>query len=622
MALLTLKGIQHSYGGPPLLEDINLQIETRERIALIGVNGVGKSTLFGILSGTHQSDAGELWQRQGLRLAVMPQHFPADLKGSVREVICSEFGELGEDLNQYHRLNFVDHTTEIITQQSKLQRRIEAVQGWESDQRVDEVISRLNLDAYAEYAALSGGYQRRVLLARALASDPELLLLDEPTNHLDLETIEWFEKMLLSFQGCVLFTTHDRRFLGHLATRIIELDRGSLSSWPGDYQNYLRRREERLHAEHLEKQRFDKKLAREEVWIRQGIKARRTRNEGRVRKLKALRRESEARRSAPGVVNMRVQKASASGKQVIEVREASAGYGDTLLIKDFSTMIQRGDRVAIMGPNGSGKTTLLKLLLGDLAPTQGEVIAGSNLKLAYFDQHRQQLDEHLSVMDNVAQGRQEVTISGQPKHIISYLQDFLFTPERARSPISVLSGGERNRLLLARLFAEPSNLLVMDEPTNDLDIETLELLEELLSEYTGTLLLVSHDRQFIDNIVTSTLVLEGHGRVGEYVGGYDDWIRQRSEDARAERQARKAPAVPKAKKSAIKRSYKQQRELDLLPNAIEILESKTGELQVRMADSAFYKQDSDAIAATNNELKAAQDELAQLYQRWSELEGS
>ena len=621
MALLTLSGIEQGYGGPLLLEDLQLRIEARERIALIGANGVGKSTLFGIISGDLQADAGELWRQPGLRLASMPQHFPADLQGTVREVVSGAWGALGDVLNQYHRLS---RDPQATADTATLQQRIESLQGWEPDRHIDTVISRLSLDPGAEYTGLSGGYQRRVLLARALATDPELLLLDEPTNHLDLETIEWFEKMLLGFRGCVLFTTHDRQFLDHLASRIIELDRGRLRSWPGDYQNYLRRREERLHAEQLEQARFDKKLAREEIWIRQGIKARRTRNEGRVRKLIELRRLRETRREQPGTARMQAQQADASGKRVIEVLGVDAGYGDQLLLKNFSTLIQRGDRVAIMGPNGAGKTTVLKLLLGELAPLQGQVVRGTNLQLAYFDQHRRQLDPDLSVMDNVAHGKQEVSINGQPRHVIGYLQDFLFTPERARSPVSVLSGGERNRLLLARLFAKRSNLLVLDEPTNDLDVETLELLEDLLAEYTGTLLLVSHDRQFIDNVVTSTLVLEGGGRVGEYVGGYQDWQRQRPvNDPCVPRSgaSRNQQTITSARKKPVKKlSYRQQQELDNLPGAIESLEARTGELQTRLAEPSFYRQGSAAIASVNDELKTAQDQLEHLYQRWSELE--
>ncbi len=585
MALLSLKGIQQGYGGPLLLEDVQLQIEERERIALIGRNGVGKSTLFGIINGDIQADGGEIWRCQSLRVATLPQNFPADLNGSVRKVVAG------------------------------------TLEGWEHDHQIDKVITRLSLDPEADYTALSGGFQRRVLLARALSTDPDLLLLDEPTNHLDLETIEWFENMLNAYQGCVLFTTHDRRFLERLASRIVELDRGRVSSWPGDYRNYLRRREERLNAEQLENNRFDKKLAAEEIWIRQGIKARRTRNEGRVRQLEELRRQRQARRTQPGTVRMQVHQGDASGKRVIEVQDVDAGYGDQILLKNFSTLIQRGDRIAIIGPNGAGKTTLLKVLLGQLAPLRGEVIQGVKLRLAYFDQHRQQLDPNLSVFDNVAQGKQEVMINNRPRHVMSYLQDFLFSAPRARSPVSVLSGGERNRLLLARLFAQPSNLLVLDEPTNDLDLETLELLEDLLGEYSGTLLLVSHDRQFIDNIATSTLVLEGDGRIGDYVGGYQDWLRQRPQANKTAAQSQiKSPQQKPKPKTAKKLSYRQQRELDSLPASIELLEKKVGELQNQMSQSRFYQQDADSIASANAELQATQNKLNQRYQLWSELE--
>jgi len=492
---------------------------------------------------------------------------------------------------------------------------------------VAQVIEQLELPAQARFEALSGGMKRRVLLARALVRKPDILLLDEPTNHLDIASIAWLEGFLKSFAGSLLFITHDRGFLRALATRIVEIDRGRVTSWPGDYDNYLRRREERLHAEAQEQARFDRLLAQEEAWIRQGIKARRTRNEGRVRALKAMRAERARRREASGNVRMEVAQGGASGRKVIEMRGVGHGYGDRRLLEDASTTILRGDRIGIIGPNGSGKSTLLRILLGELQPERGEVVHGTGLQVAYFDQHRSQLDESLSALENVAEGREYVEINGARKHAIGYLQDFLFTPERARAPITRLSGGERNRLLLARLFAQPSNLLVMDEPTNDLDIETLELLEELLLEYPGTLLLVSHDRDFLDNVVTSTLVLEGEGRLGEYVGGYSDWLRQRRPPP-AQAQAPPAPApvkpapptAPAAPPARRKLGYREARELEQLPARIEQLEAEIARRTDAMHDPGFYQQDGAAITAANLELARLQEELDAAYKRWEELE--
>ncbi|GFZ92654.1 ABC transporter ATP-binding protein [Dyella caseinilytica] len=513
----------------------------------------------------------------------------------------------------------------------EVQDQIEAQHGWDLDRRVTDVLTKLELPADTDFAALSGGMKRRVLLAQALVRKPNVLLLDEPTNHLDIEAIDWLEGFLKQFDGSIIFITHDRSFLRALATRIVEIDRGQLTSWPGDYDNYLRRREERLHAEAQANALFDKKLAQEEVWIRQGIKARRTRNEGRVRALKAMRRERSERRELSGNAKMALASAQASGKKVIELEHVHQAYAGRVLINDLSTAIMRGDRVGIIGPNGAGKSTLLKILLGELKPLRGDVTLGTGLQIAYFDQHRAQLNDSLNALDNVAEGREYIELNGQRKHIIGYLQDFLFSPERARAPITRLSGGERNRLLLAKLFAQPSNLLVMDEPTNDLDVETLELLEELLTEYKGTLLLVSHDREFLDNVVSSTLVLEGNGEVGEYVGGYSDWLRQKpvarrtSESAPAVAEPVKSIAAPEpaanSDKPKRKLNYKETRELEQLPARIEKLEADVAARAEAMNDPSFYQQDNAAIQLANDTLAKVQAELDLAYARWTELEG-
>src|SRR5688500_7714263 len=527
MPLITLQNADYGVGGPLLLENVALSIDAGERIALIGRNGAGKSTLLKLLAGEIQPDDGEVRVEGGVRIARLEQEVPAGAAGDVWDVVAGGLGEMGAWLAEYHHLSHAQHVD--TDGPARVQSKIEDAHGWSLDQRVTETLERLDLDGDAAFGGLSGGMKRRVLLARALVSAPDVLLLDEPTNHLDIAAIDWLEGFLKAWPGALVFVTHDRRFLRALATRIVEIDRGRLSSWPGDWANYVRRREERLNAEAQESARFDKLLAQEEVWIRQGIKARRTRDEGRVRRLEAMRNERGQRRAQAGNVRMEVAQGEASGRKVIEAKDVSFGYGNQIVVRDFSTTVMRGDRIGLIGPNGSGKTTLLKLLLGELAPQSGEVKLGSNLQVAYCDQYRATLREDWNAIENVAEGRESVTINGRQKHIIGYLQDFLFTPERARAPITRLSGGERNRLLLARLFAQPSNLLVMDEPTNDLDVETLELLEELLADYPGTLLLVSHDRDFLDNVVTSTLVMQdgGEGRVGEYVGGYSDWERQR-----------------------------------------------------------------------------------------------
>ncbi|MBL0163139.1 MAG: ATP-binding cassette domain-containing protein [Xanthomonadales bacterium] len=625
MALIELRKLDYSIGGPLLLDDVEFALEPRERVCVVGRNGAGKSTLLKLIDREIRPDDGEVRVSPGVVVTRLAQEVPQGTAGTIFDVVAEALGEIGKLLAQYHHLihHLVDDSDMRVL--ADVQARIEAANGWDLDRRVTQVLSKLELPEDEEFSAQSGGMKRRVLLAQALVLEPDVLLLDEPTNHLDIEAIAWLEDFLKNFAGSVIFITHDRRFVRSLATRIIEIDRGSLTSWPGDYENYLRRREERLHAEVQANALFDKKLAQEEVWIRQGIKARRTRDEGRVRRLEAMRRERGDRRNQTGNVRMQAGGAQNSGRKVIEAKEISYSIPGRTLIANFSTTIMRGDRIGLIGPNGAGKTTLIRLLLGDLQPDAGEVRIGTQLEIAYFDQHRTQLREDMSALDNVADGREFIEINGARKHAIGYLQDFLFTPERARSPISALSGGERNRLLLARLFAKPSNLLVMDEPTNDLDVETLELLEELLVDYPGTLLLVSHDREFLDNVVTSTLALEGEGRVGEYVGGYAEWLRQRPQamamrprnEASAEKIEPLAP-VPAKRKLA----YKEMRELEKLPGVIETLETRIGKLTAAMNDPAFFKQSADAIVSANDTMAKTQAELDVAYARWQELEAA
>src|SRR5688500_15362554 len=628
MPLITLNGVDYGVGGPLLLERVDLAIEPGERIALIGRNGAGKSTLLRLLAGELVPDDGEIRREGGRRVARLEQEVPLDTVGSVFDVVAAGLGDLGKLLADYHHLIHAEHIdTDALAQ---VQGRIEAVHGWSLDSKVEETLARLGLDGDASFAALSGGMKRRVLLARALVSAPDLLLLAEPTTPLAIEAIDWLEGFLKAWPGALVFVTHARRFLRALATRIVEIDRGRVTSWPGDWDNYQRRREERLNAEAQESARFDKLLAQEETWIRQGIKARRTRDEGRVRRLEATRMERAARREQAGNVRMQAARADSSGKKVIEVRDVSFAHGAVPIVRDFSTIIQRGDRIGVIGPNGSGKTTLLKLLLGELAPQAGEVRIGTQLQVAYFDQYRSTLREDWNAIENVAGGREFIEIGNSRTHVLGYLQDFLFTPERARAPITRLSGGERNRLLLARLFAQPSNLLVMDEPTNDLDVETLELLEELLADYAGTLLLVSHDRDFLDHVVTSTLVMpdgsgSGHGRVGEYVGGYSDWRRQRpsvgAPSAPAAMIRSVAPlSTPAQRDQKRKLSYKDARELEQLPARIEVLEAQLARMAEAMNDPGFYQRDAAAINADTLALATMQQELDAAYGRWAELE--
>lgn len=631
MALIQLQNIQVSFGGPALLDNLSMTVNPNERICLIGRNGAGKSTLMKVLNGDIKADSGDIIVEKGAVIAQLEQEVPRDMSGSVYEVVASGLAETGELLTQFHALNEEENigSDDWMKRFERVQHKLESCNGWHFQTTIDTVISRLELDPDVDFGKLSGGIKRRVLLARALVQEPDVLLLDEPTNHLDIEAIIWLEDFLLSFNGSLVFITHDRSFLRRLATRIIEIDRGQATSWPGDYENFLRRKEESLHAEELENARFDKKLAQEEVWIRQGIKARRTRNEGRVRSLEKMRSERGERREQLGSVNIQVDVGQRTGKRVVEVENISYTLPNgRVLIDDFSTLVQRGDKIGLIGPNGVGKTTLLKILLGELKADSGKLIEGTNLEVAYFDQLRSQLDEDRSVKDNLDRGADKVMVQGKEKHVISYLQDFLFTPDRANSPVNALSGGERNRLLLAKLFIKPANVLVLDEPTNDLDVDTLELLEELLLNYTGTVLIVSHDRAFINNLVTSCFVFEGEGKISEYVGSYDDWLRQKPavkkpEKKKAKTVETKSEKVTEAtteKSSSKKLSFNDQQELKNLPQEIEKLESKVTDLEAQMADPNFFKQEHRVTAAVTDELQAINATLKIKYDRWEKLE--
>jgi len=626
MALITLRAVNVGFGGPALLEHVDLKIERGERLCLVGRNGTGKSTLMKLIAGEIKADEGEIVYKQGISITRLTQEVPRDLTGTIFDVVAEGLGEQGKLLAEFHHISLElahDCSDKIMKRFEQVQHKLEACGGWEVEQKVTATLTRMQLDPDMEFSALSGGLKRRVLLARALVNKPDLLMLDEPTNHLDIEAIRWLEDFLLDFDGTLLFVTHDRALLKKLATRIIELDRGRLTSWPGNYETYLLRKQEALDAEATEHALFDKKLAQEEVWIRQGIKARRTRNEGRVRALESMRREHSDRRKKMGSVRMELQGGANSGKLVVEATHISQAYDERTIIRDFSTVILRGDKIGILGPNGAGKTTLLKALLGEEEPKSGTIKLGTKIEVAYFDQHRSVLDESKSVIDNLAQGSDKVTINGVERHIISYLQDFLFSPERARTPVKALSGGERNRLLLARLFTKPANLLIMDEPTNDLDVETLELLEELLLNYKGTLLLVSHDRAFINNVITSTLVFEGDGVINEYVGGYDDWLRQKSDAKPATTAKKNKPQTSSVANAEQKKklSYKDQRELDALPKTIEKLENEQTQLMAKLGDPDFYQQQGDAVSKVNDRLAEIEAELRACYQRWETLEG-
>lgn len=611
-----------------MLDHVNLTLNKGERVCLVGRNGSGKSTLLKTINGEIRPDDGLIETTGALTIARLEQEVPRDYEGTVFDLVALGLGDMAPLIQDYQHLTTElaeNYSEEALNRLERVQKELEAKDGWALEQQVSQVLSRLSLDGELRFESLSGGLKRRVLLAQALVKDPDILLLDEPTNHLDIDSIQWLESFLLGFPCCLLFISHDRSFIRSLSTRVIDLDRGKLSDWPGDYENYLRRKQESLDAEEKQNALFDKKLAQEEVWIRQGIKARRTRNEGRVRNLEALRKERSERRNQVGKVRLEVSTGEKSGQKVIEANNISYQYGDNRLVNDFSTLILRKDRIGIVGPNGVGKSTLLKLLLGQLTPDQGEVKLGTNLKVAYFDQLRGQLDEALSVRDNLGEGKDTVTINGRDKHVIGYLQDFLFSPERANTPVKALSGGEKNRLLLAKLFARESNLLILDEPTNDLDIETLDLLEELVADYPGTLLIVSHDRTFLNNVVSSTFVFEGQGQINEYVGGYDDWLRQRQSvdtNELSAAQSNKSPEKmkePSGLKEKAKLSYKDQRELDSLPKTLQDLEDKVESLQGQLADPAIHS-DHQKLAALSDELTATETALEASFKRWEELE--
>ncbi|MCC6208921.1 MAG: ATP-binding cassette domain-containing protein [Gammaproteobacteria bacterium] len=626
MKLVTLKDVSLAYGHHPLLDHVNLEISTGERVCLIGRNGTGKSTLFRVLSGQAQPDDGEIWRHDTLRVSHLEQEVPLDINASIYDTVGAGLGELGHLLADYHRAarQLDAPAPGALSDLAALQQRIEVRDGWNIAQQIETVLSRLDLPPDQAVSACSGGVRRRVMLAQALVSSPDLLLLDEPTNHMDIAAISWLEDFLFSFNGGLIFITHDRSFLRRLATRIIELDRGQLTSFPGDYANYLRRKDEMLAAEEQANARFDKKLAEHEVWIRQGIKARRTRNEGRVHLLEQMRRERARRIEVVGKASLAVDTGESSGRRVVDLRHVGFSYDGHCIIRDFSTSIVRGDRIGIMGPNGSGKSTLLKLILGELQPDSGEVIQGNRLQIAYFDQQRELLDPDKTVRENISEGSDFVEVRGSPRHVVGYLRDFLFPPERIDSPVRILSGGERNRLLLARLFTKPANMLVLDEPTNDLDVDTLELLEDLLSDYDGTLLIVSHDRSFLDNLVTSTIIFEGDGRVSEYVGGYDDWLRQRRPPQEARAAAKPAvtrtPIAKAAQPARRKLAFAERRELESLPRRIETLEAEQRKLEDDAGRAEFYQQDKPAITAALARLETVNGELQQAYQRWEELE--
>jgi ATP-binding cassette subfamily F protein uup len=626
MPLLRLNKLSLAFGHRALLDQVDLEVRRGERVCLVGRNGEGKSSLLRILSGEVVADDGELWIRPAMRIAFLAQEVGLDSDDSVFDVVAGGLPELGRLISEYHHtLTELEKTDApaILKRLSELQHELEANDGWQIEQRVEQVLSRLQLDSDAIFHSLSGGWRRRVMLARALVCEPDVLLLDEPTNHLDIEAITWLEEFMLEYPGALLFVSHDRAFVRRLATRIIELDRGRLTSWPGSYDDYLHRKAEQLEVEARHDALFDKKLSEEEKWIRQGIKARRTRNEGRVRALKEMREQHRQRRKRTGKVNLQLEKGERSGKLIFEAEDVGLSFGENRVISDFSTTIMRGDRIDIIGPNGAGKSTLIKVLLGEIQPDTGQLRRGTKQQVAYFDQQRDLLDLKKSVMDNVAEGSQHVMVNGRDRHVASYLRDFLFPPERLQSPVSSLSGGERNRLLLARLFAKPANLLVMDEPTNDLDVETLELLEELLMDYQGTLLLVSHDRAFLDNVITSSLVFEGKGAIGEYVGGYTDWLRQKKTGGKpVKTTANSSPAADKTSQPVrpVKLSYKEQRELDSLPQLIESLDAEQAQLQEAMGDAGFYQQDPDTVASVLERFELVEKQLEECYSRWGELE--
>lgn len=623
---MNLQEIALAFGGPSLFEDLSLQVEPGERIALLGRNGAGKTTLMKIMAGELEVDEGNVFLQKDARVAYLPQEVPPDIKGNVFDIVLSGLGQRAKLLSEYHHLAQSlqkEPSPELNRKFDAIQSELDRTQGWDTSYEVDDVITRMKLDPESDFMTLSGGQKRRVLLARALVLKPDLLLLDEPTNHLDIDSMIWLEGFLRNYPGAVLFVTHDRVFMSHLATRIVELDRGKTYSWACDYKTFLERKQAMLDNEASRREEFEKKLAQEEIWIRRGVEARRCRSEGRVKALERLREEKKNERKEVGLVRMRSQEAALSGRLVMKTFGLGFSYGDNCIVRDYDTQVMRGDKIGVIGPNGSGKTTLLRLLLGEIPPLKGKVKLGTNLEVAYYDQLREQLDEEKTVAQNICGQSDTITINGKPRHIIGYLQEFLFSPERIRTPVKVLSGGERNRLLLARLFTKPSNVLVMDEPTNDLDIETLELLEELLLAYPGTVLLVSHDRAFLNNVVTSTIVLEGNGVIDEYPGGYDDWLRQRPvsvKPVKAKAKPVKAAATPKVKPVAHGLSSEEKRELADIPSRIEAMESEQKELHELFSDSGFYKLDPARIAETKARAQFLTDEIPKAYERWDYLE--
>ena len=632
MPLIRIDKASLAFGTRPLLTDVELNIEPGERIGLVGLNGAGKSTLMKVINKEVALDGGDLWIDPACRIAQLPQALPAADERRVWDVVAEGLQDIVNLRREYDEVASQDDIS--MSKLESLQQKIEALDGWQLEQNVERVLTQLSLDGEALMSSLSGGWRRRAALGAALVQNPDLLLLDEPTNHLDIGTIEWMEQQLIEFRGGLLFVSHDRALVDHLATRIIELDRGVLTSFKGNYTSYVEQKQVLLENEARQNALFDKKLAQEEVWIRQGIKARRTRNEGRVRTLEKLRNERAERMNRQGKASFNLEEAQKSGKLAAELEHVSVAFEGKQVIRDFSMTLQRGDRVGLIGPNGAGKSTLLKLILGDIEPDSGSIKRGTKLEVAYFDQLRGQLDMDKTVIDNISEGRESIEINGNTRHIIGYLNDFLFSPERARTPVRALSGGECNRVLLAKLFSQPANLLVLDEPTNDLDVETLELLEEILMEYKGTVLLVSHDRAFLDNVVTSTVAFEGNGRLKAYVGGYKDWLRQRPEPTAVGKEAGKnAPkpakeaakvepvkAAPAPKKASVKLSYKLQRELESLPAEIEAAETSLEALQSEMADPAFYEQDHAKVAEKVAQLSEQEATLERLMERWVELE--
>ena len=633
MALLTIHNGQLAFGDHPLLDRAEFALQEKERVCLVGRNGAGKSTLMKIIAGHILLDDGKFQVTQDVVVSRLDQDPPRNEQATVFDYVAGGLEDVGEKLQQYQALlDLVGHepTDRNIGKLARVQEQLDHLDGWRFEDRIKNILAALHLDEHTKLSDLSGGWQRKAALARALVCDPDVLLLDEPTNHLDVSTIEWLEGFLKDFRGSIIFISHDRTFIKSMATRIVDLDRGKLNSFPGDYDNYLIEKEEMLRVEEMQNAEFDKKLAQEEVWIRQGIKARRTRNEGRVRALKKLRQERSDRREVQGKVNIQLDDGSRSGKIVFEAENLSYQIEDKTIVSNFSFNIMRGDRIALIGPNGCGKSTLLKLLLDDLKPDSGKLRCGTKLDVAYFDQYREALDPEKSVIDNLADGKQEVTVGGRQRHALSYLQDFLFAPKRARTPVKALSGGEKNRLLLARLFLKSNNLLILDEPTNDLDIETLELLEDLLANYQGTLLLVSHDREFVDNTVTTSWIFEGQGVIEEFVGGYHDAQQQRAQVQKtrqeilkpviAEEKASEPVKEKQVKSKPKKLSYKLQRELEALPAKLEELEQQIEDLQIQVNDPNFFSQAVDQTQTVLDKLSASEQELEIAFERWEELE--